>query len=152
MLRQSLTLLTGLVAALLVATHSASALQTPKALQAPKASEAPRGNPPIEGACPPPSRTLEGVWSPDRLLVLNPCQTITGKVDVSDLPQYVADDGDVHIQIAPDKQYRNLLTDQQETYGNMVVELMARDAGHIPVLPEGPELTLWGALVYDRGH
>ena len=145
MLRQSLTLLLGLVVALLVVTHSASARQAPKA---PKASQgAPQG-----ASCPPPSQVLEGVWSPDRLLVLNPCQTITGKVDASDLPQYVADDGDVHIQFAPDKQYRNLITDQQETYGNMVVELMARDAGHIPVLPEGPELTLWGALVYDRGH
>ena len=145
MLRQSLTLLLGLVVALLVVTHSASARQTPKA---PKASQgAPQG-----ASCPPPNQVLEGVWSPDRLLVLNPCQTITGKVDISDLPQYVADDGDVHIQFAPDKQYRNLLTDQQETNGNMVVELTARDAGHIPVLPEGPKLTLWGALVYDTGH
>lgn len=148
MLRQSLTLLLGLVVALLVVTHSVSARQSPKA---PKTSESPQGAP--EGAsCPPSSRTLEGVWSPDRLLVLNPCQTITGKVEVSDLPQYVADDGDVHIQFAPDKQYRNLITDQQETYGNLVVELMARDAGHIPVLVEGTKLTLWGALVYDTGH
>src|ERR687890_242831 len=152
MLRQSLTLLTGLVAALLVATHSASALQTPNALQAPKASEAPRGTPPIEGACPPPSRTLEGVWSPDRLLVLNHCQTITGKIDISDLPQYLAEDGDIHNEFKLDKQYRKLLTDQQETQENMVVELMARDAGHLPVPPVGPMLTLWGALVYDSGH
>jgi hypothetical protein len=84
--------------------------------------------------------------------VLNPCQTITGKIDVSDLPQYLSEDGDIHNQFAPDKQYRKLLTDQQETYGNMVVELMPRDAGHLPVLPVGPRLTLWGALVYDTGH
>jgi hypothetical protein len=142
MLRQSFTLLLGLVVALLVVTHSASARHAPKAPQ-----DAPQG-----GACPPPSQALEGVDSPDRLLVLNPCQTITGKIDVSDLPQYLADDGDVHNQFAPDKQYRKLLTDQQETYGNFVVELMARDAGHLPVLPVGPNLTLWGALVYDTGH
>jgi hypothetical protein len=146
MLRQSLTLLLGLVVALLVVTHSASARQ------APKASKAPQGTPPIEGTCPPPSQALEGVDSPDRLLVLNPCQTITGKIDVSDLPQYLADDGDIHNQFAPDKQYRKLLTDQQETYGNFVVELMARDGGHLPVLPVGPKLTLWGALVYDTSH
>jgi hypothetical protein len=84
--------------------------------------------------------------------VLNPCQTITGKIDVSDLPQYLSEDGDIHNQFAPDKQYRKLLTDQQETYGNMVVELMPRDAGHLPLLPVGPKLTLWGALVYDSGH
>ena len=97
-------------------------------------------------------QALEGVWSPDRLLLLNPCQTITGKIDDSKLPQYLADDGDVHNQFAPDKQYRKLLTDQQETYGNFVVELMARDGGHLPVPPVGPKLTLWGALVYDTGH
>jgi hypothetical protein len=146
MLRQSLTLLLGLVVALLIITHSASARQ------APKAAKAPQGTPPIEGTCPPPSRALEGVWSPDRLLVLNPCQTITGKIDVSDLPQYLSEDGDIHNQFTPDKQYRKLLTDQQETHENMVVELMPRDAGHLPVLPVGPRLTLWGALVYDSGH
>jgi hypothetical protein len=137
MLRPSLTLLLGLVVALLVVTHSASARQASKAPQ---------------GACPPPSQALEGVWDPDRLLLLNPCQTITGKIDASKLPQYLADDGDVHNQFAPDKQYRKLLTDQQETYGNFVVELMARDGGHLPLPPVGPKLTLWGALVYDTGH
>ena len=146
MLRQSLTLLLGLVVALLLVTHSASARQ------APKASKAPQGTPPLEGTCPPPNRTLEGVWSPDRLLVLNPCQTITGKIDVSDLPQYLSEDGDIHNEFTPDKQYRKLLTDQQETQENMVVELMPRDAGHLPVPPVGPNLTMWGALVYDSGH
>ncbi len=149
MLRQSLTLLLGLAVALLVVTHSASAQHVPNA---PKASKAPKGTPPLEGTCPSPSRTLEGVWSPDRLLVLNHCQTITGKIDVSDLPQYLSEDGDIHNQFAPDKQYRKLLSDQQETYGNFVVELMPRDAGHLPVLPVGSKLTLWGALVYDSGH
>ena len=147
MLRQSLSLLLGLVVALLVVTHSASAREAPKASkEAPKASKA------SQDACPPPERVLEGVWSPDRLLVLNPCQTITGKIDASKVPQYLSDDGDIHNQFVPDKQYRKLLTDQQETYGNFVVELMPRDAGHLPVLPVGPKLTLWGALVYDTGH
>ena len=144
MLRQSLTLLLGLVVALLFVTHSASARQ------APKASKAPQGAP--QDACPPPGQALEGVPDPDRLLVLNPCQTITGKIDDSKLPQYLPEDGDVHNEFAPDKQYRKLLTDQQETYANMVVELMPRDAGHLPVLPVGPKLTLTGALVYDTGH
>ena len=84
--------------------------------------------------------------------MLNPCQTITGKIDVSDLPQYLSEDGDIHNEFTPDKQYRKLLTDQQETQENMVVELMPRDAGHLPVPPVGPKLTLWGALVYDSGH
>jgi hypothetical protein len=96
-------------------------------------------------------QALEGVWSPDRLLLLNPCQTITSKIDDSKLPQYLAEDGDVHNQFAPDKQYRKLLTDQQETYGNFVVELMARDGGHLPVPPVGPKLTLWGRWSTIRG-
>jgi hypothetical protein len=144
MLRQSLTLLLGLVVALLIITHSASARQAPKASKAPQGAS--------QGACPPPGQALEGVPDPDRLLVLNSCQTITGTIDVSDLPLYLAEDGDIHIQLTPDKQYRKLLTDQQETHENMVVELMPRDAGHLPVLPVGPRLTLWGALVYDSGH
>src|SRR5215211_8308928 len=101
MLRQSLTLLLGLVVALLVVTHSASARQAPKARKA--SQGAPQG-----ASCPPPNQVLEGVWSPDRLLVLNPCQTITGTIDASDLPQYLSDDGDVHNQFRPDPQYRRL--------------------------------------------
>jgi hypothetical protein len=140
MLRQSLTLLLGLLVALLVVvTSSASAQEAPQ-------EEAP------QGACPPSEQTLEGVWKPKRLLVLNPCQTITGTIDVSRVPQYISDDGDIHNQFAPDTQYQNLLTDQQETHGNFVVELMPRDAGHLPVLPVGPKLTLVGALVYDTEH
>jgi hypothetical protein len=150
LLRQSVTLLLGVGASLLVLTYSASARENTKA------SKASQSTPPIEGTCPPPSQALEGVHDPDRLLLLNPCQTITSKIDDSKLPQYLADDGDVHNQFAPDKQYRKqyrkLLTDQQETYGNFVVELMARDGGHLPVPPVGPKLTLWGALVYDTGH
>ena len=136
MLRQSLTLLLGLLIAFLVVTYSASAREAPKAPKAPR-----------QGACPPPGQALEGVWDPDRLLVLNPCQTITGKIDASKLPQYLAEDGDIHNQFAPDPQYRKLLTDQQETYGNMVVELMAHDGGHLPVPPVGLKFTLCGAFV-----
>jgi|tagenome__1003787_1003787.scaffolds.fasta_scaffold20007719_1 hypothetical protein len=140
MLRQSLTLLLGLVVALLVGVTSSASAQEASQEKAP------------QGVCPPPSQGLEGAWKPKRLLVLNPCQTITGTIDVSRVPQYISDDGDVHNQFAPDTQYQNLLTDQQETHGNFVVELMPRDAGHLPVLPVGPKLTLVGALVYDTGH
>jgi len=136
MMRKSLTLLLGLLVALLTGTNPASAQE---------------GDP--QGMCPPPAQALEGVPDPDRLLVLDPCQTVTGQVDVSRLPQYLADDGDIHNQFTPDDpQHQDLLTDQQETPGNMVVELMPRDAGHLPVLPVGRDLTLWGAWVYDTGH
>ena len=135
MMRKSLTLLLGLLVAILTCTNPVSAQER---------------NP--QGLCPPPEQALEGVWDPDRLLVLDPCQTVTGQVDASRLPQYLSDDGDIHNQVTPDPQHQNLLTDQQETPGNMVVELMPRDAGHLPVLPVGRDLTLWGAWVYDTAH
>jgi hypothetical protein len=106
----------------------------------------------LENACPPPERALEGTWSPDRLIVLDPCRVVTGRVVDYPLPQYHADDGDVHNQLEPAPLYRTLLTDQQETPGDLVVELMPRDAGHLPLLPVGPRLVLVGALVYDTGH
>jgi hypothetical protein len=106
----------------------------------------------LEDACPPPERALEGTWSPDRLIVLDPCRVITGRVVDSPLPQYLAGDGDVHNQLEPARQYQTLLTDQQETPGNLVVELMPRDGGHLPLLPVGPRLVLVGALVYDSEH
>jgi hypothetical protein len=134
MLRRWLTLLIGLLIALVIGTNPAAAQQAP------------------EGSCPPPMQATQGVASPDRLLVLDPCQTVTGRVDVSPLPQYFSDDGDIHNQVIPDPRYQNLLTDQQETPGNLVVELTPRDAGHLPVLPVGRDLTLWGSWVYDTGH
>jgi hypothetical protein len=106
----------------------------------------------LEDACPPPERALEGVWDPDRLIVLDPCRVVTGRVVDSPLPQYHADDGDVHNQFNPAPQYQTLLTDQQETPGNLVVELMPRDASHLPLLPVGRRLVLVGALVYDSTH
>jgi hypothetical protein len=106
----------------------------------------------LEDACPRPERALEGVWDPDRLIVLDPCRVVTGRVVDSPLPQYHADDGDVHNQFNPAPQYQTLLTDQQETPGNLVVELMPRDAGHLPLLPVGRRLVLVGALVYDSTH
>ena len=135
MMRKSLTLLLGLLVALLAGTNPASAQE---------------GD--LQGMCPPPEQALEGVWSPDRLLVLDPCQTVTGQVDVSRIPQYLSEDGDIHNQFRVDPQYQDLLTDQQETPDNLVVELMPRDAGHLPVLPVGRDLSLVGAWVYDTGH
>ena len=137
MLRKFLTLLLGLLVALLVGTNSASAQEEGLAL---------------ESWCPPPERALEGTANPDRLIVLDPCMVVTGRVVDSPLPQYHASDGDVHNQFDTDPQYKILLTDQQETPGNLIVELMPRDGGHLPVLPVGSRLVLVGALVYDAGH
>src|SRR5919199_615846 len=134
MLRRFLMILVVLLVALIPATNPAEAQAAPT------------------NVCPPPTQALQGVANADGLLILNPCQVVTGYVDASRLPQYFSDDGDIHNQFAPDPQYQNLLTNQQESPGNLVVEIMPRDAGHLPVLPVGVHLTLWGALVYDMGH
>ena len=144
MLRRFLMILIVLLVALIPATNPAAA-QDPATN--PAAAQAAPTN-----VCPPPTQALQGVANADSLLILNPCQVVTGHVDASRLPQYFSDDGDIHNQFAPDPQYQNLLTNQQESPGNLVVEIMPRDAGHLPVLPVGVHLTLWGALVYDMGH
>jgi hypothetical protein len=145
MLRRLLMILVGLLVALIPpGTNPATAQDSatnPSTAQATPTS-----------MCPPPNQTLQGIDAPDRLLVLNPCQTVTGYIDASRLPQYSADDGDIHNQFRLDSQYQNLLTNQQETPNDLVVEIMPRDAGHLPVLPVGSHLTLWGAYVYDTGH
>jgi hypothetical protein len=138
MRRRFLTLLLGLLVALLVSPNAASAQE-----------EEGQG---LEDACPPPERALEGVANPDRLIVIDPCIVLTGWVVDYPLPQYLAGDGDIHNQFDNDPEYNYLLTDQQETPGNLVVELMPRDGGHLPVLPVGPRLVLVGALVYDVHH
>ncbi len=144
MLRRFLTILVGLLVALTPGINPAAAQDpatNPAAAQAAPTS-----------ICPPPNQALQGVANAGDLLVLNPCQVVTGHVDASRLSQYSSDDGDIHNQFTPDPEYQNLLTNQQETPGNLVVEIMPRDAGHLPVLPVGLHLTLWGALVYDMGH
>jgi hypothetical protein len=88
MLRRSLAILVGLLVALIPGTNPAAAQAAPTSI------------------CPPPNQALQGVDSPDRLLVLNPCQVLTGYVDASRLPQYFSDDGDIHNQFTPDPHAR----------------------------------------------
>jgi hypothetical protein len=98
--------------------------------------------------CPPPSQTLIGVWGPSRLEVLNPCQAVSGTVTQT-TPER---DGDTHVLVRVDPQYVYLLTNNQPIPGNLVVEIMPRDYGHLPVPSAGDHLGLIGAWVYDRNH
>ena len=99
-------------------------------------------------ACPPPSQTLSGVWGPSRLVVLNPCQRVSGTVTQT-TPE---EDGDTHVLLRVDPRYQHLLTNNQPIPGNLVVEIMPRDYGHLPVPSAGDRLQLRGAWVYDRNH
>jgi hypothetical protein len=101
-------------------------------------------------ACPPPSKTLAGVYHPDRLIVLNPCQRASGLIqDVRD-----EEDGDLHVLVRLDHPYRRLLNsgNYSQQHGWLVVEFMARDAGHLPEPSTGARITIWGAWVLDTDH
>jgi hypothetical protein len=108
--------------------------------------------PPVStiGVCPPPTKTLAGVYHPDRLVVLNPCQKASGVIhDVRD-----EEDGDLHILVRLDRQYRRLINAENvsQQHGWLVVEFMARDAGHLPEPASGARITIWGAWVLDTDH
>ena len=93
---------------------------------------------------------LVGVYHPDRLLVRDPCRKISGAVeDVRD-----EEDGDIHVLVRLDPQYRGILmpNNRSEQDGNLVVEFMPRDYGHLPRPSIGDRLVLVGAYVDDTEH
>lgn len=97
-----------------------------------------------------PSHTLRGVYHPDRLVVRDPCRRVTGTVDdVRD-----EEDGDIHVLVAVDKQYRAMLmaNNRSEQGGDLVVEFMPRDYGHLPRPVAGDRIALVGAYVDDTEH
>src|SRR6476646_1974531 len=59
----------------------------------------------LAAACPPPSRTLSGVYHPFRLDVLNPCQYAAGIVTAVRSEE----DGDLHVIVRLASAYRRLL-------------------------------------------
>jgi hypothetical protein len=60
------------------------------------------------------------VYHPQRLQVVKPCITVTGKI----IKRKAEPDGDVHIQLKLDKQFENLLNDrnQRGQNGNLILE------------------------------
>ena len=104
----------------------------------------------LAAACPAPSRTLSGVYHPSRLEVLNSCQYAAGLVtDVRS-----EEDGDLHVIVRLDSAYRRLLnsTNYSQQHGGLVVELMARDGGHLPAPTTGARIAIVGAWVSDSVH
>lgn len=100
--------------------------------------------------CPTPALALKGVYRPSRLRVLDFCRHATGRVaSVRHEP-----DGDLHIDVALDPEYRDLLAPANRTqqHGNLVVEFMARDGGHLPEPRVGQHIALTGAWVDDTQH
>ena len=93
---------------------------------------------------------LDGVYHPERLDVLNGCKRLRGTVTVVRHEE----DGDLHVIVRLDTAYRRLLdsTNYSQQHGGLVVELMARDGGHLPVPTRGARIAIVGAWVLDTVH
>ncbi len=68
------------------------------------------------------SETLNHVYNPDRLQVLNSCQTVTGTVE-----KVIQEaDGDTHVRLQLDSSYENLLNtyNYNDQYGTLVLEIV----------------------------
>jgi hypothetical protein len=110
----------------------------------------PAPRPAFASLCPPASRTLAGVYSPDRLQVRDPCRRVTGVVHTVRSEE----DGDIHLGIGLDPPYRGMLirNNYSEQSGNLVVEFMPRDHGHLTEPAAGDRVTVIGAYVDDTDH
>lgn len=97
--------------------------------------------------CAAPTDVLAGVYHPYRLHVLSPCRAVAGIV----VTVHHEEDGDVHINLDTG----GLLTNQvngSEQGGELVVEFMPRDGGHLPAPSVGERISLTGAWVLDTNH
>lgn len=100
--------------------------------------------------CPPGGKVLDGVWRPARLHLLDPCRHIAGRV----MTVHGEQDGDLHVKVLLDPAQRSLLAagNRARQHGWLVVELMPRDAGHLPVPHLGDRMEATGAWVTDLPH
>jgi hypothetical protein len=105
---------------------------------------------PRAAACPSRSRTLKGVYHPERLVVLDACRQAQGIV----VKARAEDDGDLHFDVRLDRRYRGLLRKGNfgAQGGALVVEFMPRDHGHLPAPAVGDRVALVGAWVDDAQH
>jgi len=103
----------------------------------------------ISGGCPSSSRVLRGVYHPERLTVLSACQRATGVVTIV----RAEPDGDLHFDVRLDPSYRSLLrSGNAKQHGDLVIEFMPRDGGHLPAPSVGDRVSLVGAWVDDTDH
>ena len=89
------------------------------------------------------------MYHPERLQVLSPCHRATGVVEIV----RTEEDGDLHFDMQLDPAYRSMLAPANaEQNGDLVVEFMPRDDGHLPPPQVGDRVTLVGAWVDDTDH
>src|SRR5438270_13160332 len=95
-------------------SQASQATSTPQALPTPT---------PIPSICP--ANPLDHVYTPSRLQLINPCLTVTGRIE-SIHPEF---DGDFHIGLRLDPQFTNLVNDCNRTClfglekGRLIVEV-----------------------------
>lgn len=108
----------------------------------------------------------EGVYHPDRLIVRNPCLTVTGTVRLV----RAEPDGDYHIRLALDPAYVDLVNDRNraEQQGGLVVEIVCDNpvsqqdalatcasvssALRLPPPSVGAHISVTGPYVLDTSH
>jgi hypothetical protein len=82
--------------------------------------------------------------------VLDPCRLVSGTV------VYVArePDGDLHVEVWLNARERSMLLpgNRSRQFGNLMVELMPRDRGHLPKPRAGSRVRMLGAYVEDLPH
>jgi hypothetical protein len=63
-------------------------------------------------------------------------------------------DGDLHVAVWLKPGERGILLpgNRSKLYGNLLVELMPRDRGHLPRPPAGSRVSMLGAYVEDLPH
>jgi len=98
-------------------------------------------------ACAAPADVLAGVYHPYRLHVLSPCRAVSGTV----ITVRHDEDGDVHIDVDTGGLLTNPVNGSEQG-GDLVVEFMPRDGGHLPAPAVGARLILTGAWVLDADH
>jgi hypothetical protein len=104
----------------------------------------------LANVCPPTGHALSGVYHPGRLRLLDACASASGTV----VRVKHEVDGDVHLVVKPDPSSQPLLDtgNRVNAGGNLVTELMPRDAGHIAAPQVGDQIRVVGAWSHDRWH
>jgi hypothetical protein len=94
---------------------------------------------------------LDGAYDPERLPIQNPHVRVTGTVAHVGFP----DDGDVHIDVIPDKPYDRYVRPNGRSGRigkRLVVEPVPKDQGRLPLPHEGDRVAVEGPLVWDATH
>ncbi len=119
-------------------------------------------SPPTSSSCT--SNTLDHVYNPDRLEVLNACQTVLGTVE-----KVIQEaDGDIHIRLQVDQGFENLLNqaNYDYQYDTLVLEIVCaypvtqQDAiaacsgytNSIAIPSVGEHISVQGQYVTDLNH